>query len=157
MAIKVIGTGAPRMLTVRFRPCEIEVLLDELHHHRAVIIEAASGAHEKSTAPGAGAGDQEVEHHHDELYLVMRLLDDLHAPTPNDRPREIVAPTWVLGPVIRGAAGEAVERLCEAVRTFAADKGDQSPEDVRSAVDTAAALTATLIGLDHAEHYAVDS
>jgi hypothetical protein len=30
MATKVIGTGAPRMLTVRFRPCETDVLLDEL-------------------------------------------------------------------------------------------------------------------------------
>ena len=157
MAIKVIGTGAPRMLTVRFRPCEIEVLLDELHHQRAVITEAAAGAHEKSTAPGAGAGDQEVEHHHDELYLVTRLLDDLHAPAPNDRTREIVAPTWVLGPVIRGAAVEAVERLCDAVRTFAADKVGHSPDEIRRAVDTAAALTATLIGLDHAEHYAVNT
>jgi len=157
MAIKVIGTGAPRMLTVRFRPCEIEVLLDELHHHRAVVTEAAADAHEKSTAPSAGAGDRDVEQHHDELFLVTRLLDDLHAPAPRDRPREILAPTWILGPVIRGAAVEAVERLCDAVRMFAADKGGRTPEEVRRAIDTAAALTATLIGLDHAEHYAVDT
>jgi hypothetical protein len=35
MAMKVIGTGAPRMLTVRFRPCEVGVVLDELHHQRS--------------------------------------------------------------------------------------------------------------------------
>jgi hypothetical protein len=29
MAMKVIGTGAPRMLTVRFRPCEVGVVLDD--------------------------------------------------------------------------------------------------------------------------------
>jgi hypothetical protein len=57
MASKVIGTGAPRMLTVRFRPCEVDLLLDELHHHRAVVTEAAGDAHAKSAAPGAGAGD----------------------------------------------------------------------------------------------------
>jgi hypothetical protein len=82
MANKVIGTGAPRMLTVRFRPCEVAVLLDELHHQRAVVTEAAAHAHAASTAPGAGAGDQDVEDHHDELFLISRLLDDLHAPAP---------------------------------------------------------------------------
>jgi hypothetical protein len=157
MATKVIGTGAPRMLTVRFRQCELDVLLDELHHQRAVITEAAADAHAKSTAPGAGAGDEDVEHHHDELFLIARLIDDLRTPAPRDRPREIVAPTWLLGPVVRGAAVEAVERLCDAVRKFAADKGERTPEEVRSAVDTAAALTATLIGLDHAEHFAVET
>jgi hypothetical protein len=157
MAIKVIGTGAPRMLTVRFRPCEVAVLLDELHHQRAVITQAAAHVHATSTAPSAGAGDEDVEHHHDELFLITRLLDDLHARAPGARRREVVAPTWVLGPVIRGAAVEAVERLCDAVRKFAADKGARTPEEVRSAVDTAAALTATLIGLDHVEHYAVDT
>lgn len=157
MATKVIGTGAPRMLTVRFRPCEIDVLLDELHHHRAVVTEAAAEAHANSTAAGAGAGDENVEHHHDELARIARLLDDLRTLTPCDRPREIVAPTWVLGPVIRGAAVEAVERLCDAVRKFAEDKGACTPEDVRAAVDAAAALTATMIGLDHVEHFAVDA
>jgi hypothetical protein len=49
--------------------------------------------------------------------------NDLHAPAPCDRPREPATPTWVLGPMIRGAAVEVP-------------------------------LAATLIGLDHAEHYA---
>jgi hypothetical protein len=157
MATKVIGTGAPRMLTVRFRPCEIDVLLDELDHQRAVVTEAAAHAHENSTAPGAGAGDRTVEDRHDQLYLIARLLDDLRASAPCDRAREIVAPTWILGPVIRGAAVHAVERLSEVVRTFAADKGELTPEAIRGAVDAAAALTATLIGLDHVEHHAVDA
>lgn len=68
MAMKVIGTGAPRMLTVRFRPCEVGVVLDELHHQRSVVTEAAARAHDHSSAPGAGAGDPEVEDHHDELF-----------------------------------------------------------------------------------------
>jgi hypothetical protein len=157
MAIKVIGTGAPRMLTVRFRRCEVDVLLDELHHHRAVVTEAAAHALAKSTTPGAGAGDRAVEERHDELFLITRLVDDLRAPAPCDRPREIVAPTWILDPIIRGAAVHAVERLCREVRTFAADKGELTPDEVRAAVDAAAALTATLIGLDHVEHHAVDA
>jgi hypothetical protein len=156
MAMKVIGTGAPRMLTVRFRPCEVGVVLDELHHQRAVVTEAAAHADDHSDAPGAGANDDPaVEGHHDELFLIARLLDDLRAPSPPDRLREVMAPTALLGPVIRGAAVEAVERLCDAVRKFAADTGAGTPEEVRGAVDAAAALTATLIGLDHAENHGV--
>jgi hypothetical protein len=151
MATKVIGTGAPRMLTVRFRPCEVGVVLDELHHQRAVVTDAAAHAHDRSDARGAGAGDPEVEDHHDQLFLMARLLDDLRAHAPVDRLREVMAPTSLLGPLIRGAAVEAVERLCDAVRRFAADTGAVPPEDLRHAVDTAAALTGTLIGLDHAE------
>ena len=155
MAMKVIGTGSPRMLTVRFRPCEVGVVLDELHHQRSVVTEAAAHAHDHSSAPGAGAGDPEVEDHHDELFLIARLLDDLRASATPDRLREVMAPTSLLGPVIRGAAVEAVERLCDAVRKFAADTGAGTPEEVRGAVGAAAALTATLIGLDHAENHGV--
>jgi hypothetical protein len=155
MAMKVIGTGAPRMLTVRFKSCEVNVLRDELHHRRAVITEAAAHAHANGRSPGAG--DRDVEDRHDELFLITRLLDDLRAPTPPDQPRQIVGPTWLLGPVIRGAAVEAVERLRDAVARFAADTSARTPDEVRAAVDTASALAATLIGLDHAENHAVDT
>lgn len=153
--MKVVGTGAPRMLTVRFKSCEISALRDELHHRRAVITEAAAEAHEKSDAPGAGAGDPDVEDRHDELFLITRILDELRAPVPRDQPRQIVGPTWLLGPVIRGAAVEAVERLHTAVTAFGADKGCPTPDELRAVVDAAAASTATLIALDYAENHAV--
>lgn len=155
--MKVVGTGAPRMLTVRFKSCEINVLRDELHHRRAAITEAAAKAHADSNAPGAGVGDREVEDRHDELFLITRVLDELRAPVQPDQPRQIVGPTWLLGPVIRGAAAEAAERLQDAVAAFGADTGTPTPDEVRAAVDTASALTATLIALDHAENYAVDT
>jgi len=157
MAMKVVGTGAPRMLTVRFRPCEVGMVLDELHHQRAVVTDAAAHAHAHSDAPAARGGDPDVEDHHDQLILMARLLDQLRAPAPADRLREVMAPTSLLGPVIRGAALQAVERLCDAVRTFAGDTGAGTPEEVRGAVETVAALTATLIGLDHAENHGVDA
>jgi hypothetical protein len=153
--MKVVGTGAPRMLTVRFKPCEIKVLRDELHHRRAVITEAAAAAHDRTQAPGAGAGDREVEDRHDELFLISGILDELRAPVPPDQPREVVAPTWLMGPIIRGAAVDAVERLHDAVTAFSADRGMPPPDEVRAAVDTAGAMVATLIALDHAENYAV--
>ena len=57
--MKVVGTGAPRMLTIRFEPCELEVLRDELEERRGVIVEAAAHAQEQrqERAPGpAGRG-----------------------------------------------------------------------------------------------------
>lgn len=147
--MKVVGTGAPRMLTVRFKSCEVGVLRDELHHRRAAMTEAAAQAHANSTALSAGAGDRDVEDRHDELFLISRLLDDLRAHAPHDQPRQIVGPTWLLAPVIRGAAAEAAERLRDAVVAFGADTGSPTPDALRAAVDTAAAMAATLIGLDH--------
>jgi hypothetical protein len=154
--VKVVGTGAPRMLTVRFKSCEVEVLRDEVYHHRAVATEAAAHAHANSTAPGAGAGDRDVEDRHDELYLLTRILDDLRAPVPPGQPREIVGPTWLLGPVIRGAASCAAERLVEAVAAFGADTCSVAPDELRARIEAASACIATLIGLDHAENHAVD-
>jgi hypothetical protein len=153
--MKVIGTGAPRMLTVRLRSCELAVLRDELLHRRAAITEAA--AHAQATGDAPGAGDRAIEGRYDELLLISRLLDELHAYAPRARSRQIVGPTWLLGPVIRGAATEAVERLRDAVTGFAADTGAPSPVELRAALETACACTATLMGLDHAENHAVDS
>lgn len=144
------------MLTLRLRRCEIDVLRDELHHRRAVITEAAAAAHAARTVPAAGAGDPDVEHRHDELLLISRLLDALHTPAPLGQWREIVGPTWLLAPVIRGATGEAVARLVTAVEQFREDRGTPTPDQLRAAVDTASAWTATLIGLDHAENHAVE-
>jgi len=143
------------MLTLRLKQREVDVLRDELHHRRAAITEAAAAAHAASTVPEAGAGDPDVERRHDELLLISRLLDELHTPAPLGQSREIVGPTWLLAPVIRGAAGEAVARLVAAVDQFREDRGMPSSDQLRVAVDTARAWTATLIGLDHAENHAV--
>jgi hypothetical protein len=143
------------MLTLRLRRCEIDVLADELHHRRAAITEAAAAADAVNTRHETAARDPEVEERHDELLLVSRLLGELRTPAPEGHAREIVGPTWLLAPVIRGAAGEAVARLAAAVDEFREDRGTPTPDQLRAAVDTASAWTATLIGLDHAENHAV--
>ena len=157
MATKVIGTGAPRMLTVRLKSCEAGMLRDELFERRAVITEAVASAQARCAAAGTGASENEIEDRHDELFLIAQLLDQLRAPGQPDRRRDLVGPTWLLGPVIRGASMEAAERLRDAVAAFAADTGSLSPDQLQAAVDAAAAITATLIGLDHVENHAVDT
>jgi hypothetical protein len=153
--MKVVGTGAPRMLTIRLKPCEVGVFRDELHHRRAAVTEAAAAAHSRSVAPTTLAGDRDVEDHHDELFLIMTLLDELRTPVPPGQPRELVGPTWLLGPIIRGVAGEAVDRLQSAVERFREDRGTPTPDELRGALDCACACTATLIGLDYADNHGV--
>ncbi len=152
--MKVVGSGAPRMLTVRLKPCEVSAMRDELRERRAVITDAAA-----RTGNGTGqasADDHEAERHHDELFLITGLLDQLLTAPPQGQARELVGPTWLLAPIIRGAAGEAVDRFAAAVREFREDRGTPTPDELRAAADTAGAMTATLIGLDHVENHAVD-
>jgi len=144
------------MLTVHLRPCEIGVLRDELHRRRSDATQATAELHVRSDRLDGGAGDQDVEEFHGELLLISRLLDDLAVPAPPGQPRQIVGPTWLLSLVIRAAAGEAVDRLGSVVHRFREDTGTPTPDEVRAALNTASAWTATLIGLDHAENHAVE-
>jgi hypothetical protein len=154
--VKVVGTGAPQMLTLRPRRGELALLRAELEERRSVVI-AAAHAQEIGSGRGRSVGDPDGERHHDELLLIARLLDQLRTPPAKGQAPELVGPTWLLGPVIRGAAEEAVERLVSAVSTFTADQGTVTPEQLRAALDAASACTATLIGLDYAENHAVDT
>ena len=154
--MKVVGTGSPTMLTIRVRTSEIPVLRDELEERRAVAIAAMADAHARSTTRGATIVDSGDGLGSEELLLISKLLDDLRARVLDDQPLEIVGPTWLLDPVIRGAAGEAVERLRLAVDGFRLDRGRVTPDEVRVAIDAVGASIATLIGLDHAVNHAVD-
>jgi hypothetical protein len=159
--VKVVGTGAPRMLTIRFEPCELEVLRDELEQRRGMIVEAAAHAQEQArkarpALPGAERPEQELERRHDELLLISQLLDDLRRPAPRDEPRDVTGPTWLLGDVIRGASGEAIDRLVNAVSAFREDRGRPASGELRATLAAAAAWVETLIGLDYADNHAVD-
>jgi hypothetical protein len=144
------------MLTIRLKTSEIPVLRDELEERRAVAIEAVADAHGRATLCGATIVDSGDGRGSDELLLISKLLDDLRARVHDDQPLEIVGPTWLLDAVIRGAAGEAVERLRLVVDAFRLDRGRVTPDELRVAIDAVCASTATLIGLDHAVNHAVD-
>jgi hypothetical protein len=79
--MKVVGTGAPRMRTVRFKSCELKVGREALRDRRPAVTAEAAEAQAR-----AGARRCEVEDRHDELILVSRLLDDLRAPLAPDQP-----------------------------------------------------------------------
>lgn len=153
--MKVVGSGSPSMLTVRAKSSEVRLLRDILCDRRAEVVIAATGALAQRGREGEDLDDREVEDRHEELFWIARLLDGLRKPVPPGQPHELVGPTWLLDPIIRGAAAEAAERLSEAVDRFRAGDGKLAPDELRAAVDAAGASTATLIGLDHAQSNAV--
>jgi hypothetical protein len=153
--VKVVGTGAPRMLTILFEPCELDLLRSELEERRGVVIEAIARVQEPSrpALPGELGQEHELQHRHDQVLSISELLDGLQQPAPRDQPREVVGPTWLLGDVVRAAAGEAVDRLDRAVGEFREDRGEPTREELRRVLATAAAWVETLIGLDYADYH----
>jgi hypothetical protein len=151
--MKVVGTGAPMMLTVRARACEVSALREVLLRRRNEAVEAASRLR---TPVGLSAPNPDTEDPHDELVLISKVLDDLCRSVGPDQPREVVGPTWLLDPIIRDAATEAVVRLVQMVEAFRADTGRVPADELRAAVDAASACTATLIALDYTQNHAVE-
>src|SRR4051794_27927839 len=105
--MKVLGSGSPLMLTVRVKSGGVGVLRDVLCRRRSDAV-AAAGMERESRS--VGEEDRDVEARHDEMFVIAKVLDDLRRPGAPDQPRELVGPTWLLDPVIRDAASEAVER-----------------------------------------------
>lgn len=131
--MKVIGTGAPAALTIRFERSELDVLRDELREMRAVVTEAAACAHQHASGSGAGGGTIGVETRHRELVEIARALDRLDSveADPTGAPVEFEGPSWFWAPVIRGAAGDACERLVDATDRFRDVERRCSPDDLR--------------------------
>jgi hypothetical protein len=154
--MKVVGTGAPVMLTLHLESCEVEVLRDELHHRRAVMTEAAARAHERNVGLGAGASSREVETPHDELVVMAGVLDQLFRPgISNDDTVELIGPTWLLGPSIRGATAEAAHRLLTLVERYREER-NCSAQDLRHAANVLTAWVRTMLDYDYVENHAMD-
>lgn len=148
--MKVVGRGTPETLTIRLKSCEIGVIRDELG--RCLTEEIAAGPAELESAR-AGARRETSAHERTALSRMLAMLDEPPAP---GQPCEVVGPTRVLSPVVRRAAVEAAERLLAAVTAFAFRESGVTADRLRAAVDAAGAASASLIGVDYAEHHALD-
>jgi hypothetical protein len=88
---------------------------------------------------------------------IAAMLEVIAQTVPNAQGRYVVTgPTWLLGQALRGVSIEAAEQLAETLRRFV-DEGGPSAAELREAVRDAAAWSETLIGLDHAEKFGLDS
>jgi hypothetical protein len=59
--VKVVGTGTPANLTIRFEPCELELVHAELRRLRAALIDEAAAECGRSDALGADTREALVE------------------------------------------------------------------------------------------------
>lgn len=145
--MKVIGSGSPERLTVRFAPSEHALILDELDHQRSVIVEHLAVLHERPEA--ASEGGSTVEQSHAQLTALHHVLEQVESHRAPTDAFAVSGPTWFLAEVIRGTSQVAAENLLEAVTSFlAADDEACSDQQLRDAAGAAQATTATLIAVD---------
>jgi hypothetical protein len=149
--MKVVGTGSPRMLTVRFDQCELPLLRDEVAERQRSLVSTLA----EMTTPHM-AGDDDGERLKDKLVLLTRLEDDLRGPVEPDQPYEVTGLTELMADVIRGAAGEAVYQLQQDVERFREDRGTPTGQELRARLSTASAAIESLIGLDHALNHGIE-
>jgi hypothetical protein len=162
--VKVIGTGVPEMLTIRFELRELELLRAELLRQRAVWT-----ARERKRAPSAEEELQEMLHdgrprHRamaaraeepaSELEQFSAVLEQIDAAYgQRGESVEILGPTWLLVPVVRGASREAFDRLSDALTRFADPRTYCTLRELQSAIAAAHAWMDTLAGCDYVENH----
>lgn len=141
--MKVVGTGAPRTLTIRLQPCEFDAWRRELRR-RLSAVATYEGSSDLSAASAARGED-------DELAALSRLLEQALMPVPTGQPRVIIGPTWLLRHVVRAVAVDAMDSYVASGRAYSEGSAASTADQLRAALDTATACTATLIGLSRAE------
>ena len=157
--MKVVGSGSPMMLTVRFKPREIRLLRAQLEARQRSLLSSIADTQrwleERACGLREHEREQELERLKDDLVVVTSLLDESRRPADPGQPRIVTGPTKVMAEVIRGAAGEAADLLQEAVDRFREDRGTPTPQALRQQLGDTAAWVETLIGLDHADNHGV--
>ena len=83
--------------------------------------------------------------------VLAHLLDQALKPVAAGQPRMLVGPTTVLADLIRAVAVDAMERYIHLGRAFCEGRMTPAPTELRAALDTATACTATAISLVRAE------
>ncbi len=154
--MKVIGTGAPVMLTLRLAHCEVDGLRAELYRRRATETDAAGSAHRQTGGYRVDRAD-DLEQSHRELVALTGLLDQLDGPGSTAGGHiEVVGPTSLLGPAIRSAAGEAARDLAETLERFNDPERRCTAQQLKHAVANATAWAESLADYDYVENHAMD-
>jgi hypothetical protein len=144
--MKVIGMGAPERLTVRFAPSERALVVDELDHARAGLVDRLAALHGRRADVDHDGLTEECHARLAALHQVLSQIEQHH--NVNDT-FTVAAPTTFLGSIIRGTARTAAENLVEAVAALDSDQGQgSSRQTLRDAAGTAQAAAATLIAYD---------
>jgi hypothetical protein len=155
--MKVIGTGAPEVLTISFTRCELDVLRDELHQLRAVYVEAAHIAHRRDDA-GQVKDPEVVPHHHEELVEISQVFDWLaRVSDEEDEPEPISGPNWFWARVLRGASADAAARLLDAIERYQDKSRHCSPAELAREVASASAWAETLMAHHHVDNHGLES
>jgi len=129
--MKVVGLGAPVSVQIRFQACEGAVIADELREQIIVYETAEAEARAGVTGERPDDGGRR-----DRLGEFRQMLSEIErdGDVPTE-PFEVIWPTVLAYVVLRGALGEAAERLHDTVK---------DPKDTDAVRDALSVVTASL-------------
>jgi len=137
--MKIIGTGEPRVMTVRLEPCEIALWREQV---RRLLATVQSGREAGYSSRGAWfsieSPEEQLRIDHLELARLAQELDAAEADSL-ESPR-VAAPTDLVDAVVRSVARRAADRLADALDRYNNDGG----HDPSTLATPAATLTACL-------------
>jgi hypothetical protein len=145
--MKVIGLGAPDDLSVRFEPCELDVLVDALREERA---NATRDAAQTYATSGPGQ-TRAIDDRHDRLRAIEALLTQLEERRQTEGGAVLVGNTELMCHVVHSGAREALRRLDATHERYDDHASTQSGDALLSAAETSAAWVATLVAVDRIE------
>jgi hypothetical protein len=148
--MKIVGTGAPMVLTMRYTSCELELLVEQLMERPARVVGSSRG----QAAEGRPHRLDDVS---DDLEETARALDQL-SQVDRTEPRafEVTGPSWFWASVIRRSAGEAAARFADAMRRFTTVGDECTREELLAASSATAAWTETLIALHYVDNHGLE-
>jgi hypothetical protein len=130
--VKVVGLGAPVSVRIRFQACEADVIASELGEQ--ILVEERTEAEARAGLIGEEP-DDEIRNRLGEF---RRMLDDIQrAGGAPGEPFEVVWATVLAHEVLRGALGQATERLDDALNDL------DNTAAIRDAVNVVGALLDT--------------
>jgi hypothetical protein len=152
--MKIVGTGAPIVLTMRFEPCELELLIEQLVERPARVM-SSSGSQAAGHRPYLR--DARLDDISNDLEETARALDQL-SEVDRGEPRafEVTGPSSFWTSVIRRAAGEASTRFADAMRRFTTVGEECTREELQIASAVTAAWTETLIALHYVDNHGLE-
>lgn len=143
--MKVIGTGAPVVVTLWLEPCEVAVLREELEREREARSEHVATLCAGLTNPEANPDAQEQVREVERLQRLIRRLPSAGG-SAQDTCLQLVAPMASIRSAVRASVGRAIERLSEAHET-------RDPAGLLSAAEAARACAQTFADLEHVETF----
>lgn len=141
--MKVIGTGAPQEITVRFAASEHALVMEELSDLQATMVERRPELQARSEAPTSDEGMPDIEHAHMGLAQLHQVLEQVEDQRDPAGLFSVAGRTWLLAEVRRASAHLAATHPMKVVCTCCSEDDPRCAPGLREPASAASAATIT--------------